>query len=271
MNYDNITFEKDGNVGVLTLNRPAKMNSLSQDLMAELRDCLDAVQGDREVRCLVLTGAGDVAFSTGFDLGAAPEDRSTAEFRDHIKLNFDTFMRIWKLRIPSIAAVNGYAVAGGSNLAMVCDIVVAAERAKFGEPEIRHYALSPLLLLPWFNGNPRMVHYLYYTGDTISAAEALQYGLVAKVVPNEDLMLESMRMAHRIAMVAPYAVEVTKDSVRQTYELMGFSNAMQYHRINDTTVITAHGIPDKDKYREARATGGLKKFLELRDGPFEQR
>jgi enoyl-CoA hydratase/carnithine racemase len=270
VSYEYITFEKDDHVGILTLNRPRKMNSLSQELLAELRDCLDAVQQDKEVRVLVLTGAGDVAFSTGFDLGGDPVDRGTDEYREHIKRNYDTFMRIWNLRIPSIAAVNGYAVAGGSNLAMICDIVVAAERAKFGEPEIRHYALSPLLLLPWFNGNPRMVHYLYYSGDTITADEALEYGLVAKVVPNEDLLSEAMRMAHRIALVAPYAVEVTKDSVRRTYEIMGFSNALEYHRINDTTVITATGIPDKDKYREARQAGGLRKFLELRDGPFEE-
>lgn len=270
MSYENITYEVEDHVGIITLNRPSKMNSLSQELLAELRQCLDSVQEDTEIRCLVLTGAGEVAFSTGFDLSAAPVERSTADYRAHIKLNFDTFNRIWNMRIPVISAVNGYAVAGGSNLALVCDVVVAAERAKFGEPEIRHFALSPMLLQPFFNGNPKMINYLYYTGDTITAAEALEYGMVAKVVPNDQLLTEAKRMAHRIARVAPYAVQVTKDSIRQAYEFMGFSQAMNYHRLNDTLVITAQGIPEKDEFRLARESGGLKKFLELRDGPFQE-
>lgn len=270
MSYENLTLEREGHVALLTLNRPKKMNALSQDLMAELRESLDEVNQDEEIRCLVITGSGEQAFCTGFDLSVAPATRGTDEVRAHVKLNFETFLRIWNLRIPVISAVNGYAMAAGSNLALVCDVVVAAESAKFGEPEIRHYALSPMLLQPWFNGNPKMVNYLYYTGDTITAAQALEYGLVAKVVPDDELMTEALRMARRIALVGPYAVQMTKDSIRQAYELMGFRQGLEYHRANDTLVIGATGIEDKDKYRKVRQDGGMRAFIELRDGPFSE-
>jgi enoyl-CoA hydratase len=269
MDLSCLTLERDDHVALITLDRPSVLNALSQQLMAELSAALDEVNRDREVRCLVLTGAGDRAFSVGFDLKGSSEMRSTAEVRDRIAQNFEVLMKIWNLRVPSIAAVNGHAVAAGSNLAMICDVTLASERARFGEPELRHYALSPLLLLPWFNGNPKMVHYLYYSGDTITAQEAKEYGLVAKVVAPERLMEEAMRMAQRIAMVAPFAVEATKESIRSTYEMMGFRNALLHHRALDTMVIGAVGFRDKERMRELMAAGDMHGFLELRDGPFK--
>lgn len=267
---DELQYEKSEHVAVLTLNRPEVLNALSPSLMQGLRDTLDEINVDTDVRAVVITGAGDKAFSVGFDLAGGGLPDRTDEFRDMIRANFDTFMRIWNLRVPTISAVNGYAVAAGSNIAMCCDITVASEQAKFGEPELRHYALSPLLLLPWFNGNPRMVHYLYYSGDTIDAQTALQLGMVAKVVPHEQVLEEALRMASRIAMVAPYAVQVTKDSIRQTYEMMGFTNAMRYHFVNDLTVLGATGIPEKDEMVKLMTSGDMKGFLELRDGPFKK-
>jgi enoyl-CoA hydratase/carnithine racemase len=169
-----------------------------------------------------------------------------------------------------IAAVNGFAVAAGSNLAMICDITLAAENARFGEPEIRHGALSPLLLLPWFNSNPKMIHYLYYSGDTVSAQEALGLGMVARVVPPEQLFDEAMRMARRIALVPPYAVQMTKDSLRRTYESMGFMTAQHMHKANDTLVLGSVGIPEKDRLFGLMEAGDMKAFLEARDGPFKR-
>lgn len=265
-----VTLEKQDHVALLTLNRPEVLNALSHELMVELAGALDDVNRDREVRCLVITGAGDKAFSVGFDLKGGSGWRNTGEVRDGIRGNFEILMKIWNLRVPSIAAVNGYAVAAGSNLAMICDVTLASERARFGEPELRHYALSPLLLLPWFNGNPKMVHYLYYSGDTITAQEAKEYGLVAKVLPAGGLMEEAMRMASRIARVPPLAVEATKESIRSTYESMGFGSALAHHRALDTLVIGASGFQDKDRMRELMAAGDMQGFLEMRDGPFQK-
>jgi enoyl-CoA hydratase/carnithine racemase len=268
--YETIVLERDGHVAVLTFNRPEKLNALSPTTMRELGQALDAIHIDADIRCLVLTGAGDRAFSTGFDLDGLEFPRRTDHARANIEGNFNILIKLWDLRIPVIAAVNGYAVAAGSNIAMICDITIASERAQFGEPEIRHLALSPMLLLPWFTSNPKMVHYLYYTGDTISAREALNLGLVAKVVPHEQLLDEALRMARRIAMVPPYAVEMTKESLRRTYETMGFRNALHSHRYIDTMVLGGGNIPEKDRFFAMMESGDMRAFLAERDGPFKR-
>lgn len=267
--YETILLERDGGVAVLTFNRPEKLNALSPTTMRELAQALDAIQADTEVRCLVLTGAGDRAFSTGFDLDGLEFPRRTDHAKANIEGNFNVLIKLWDLRIPVIAAVNGYAVAAGSNIAMICDITIASERAKFGEPEIRHLALSPMLLLPWFTSNPKLVHYLYYTGDTITAREAFDLGLVAKVVPHEQLMAEALRMAQRIALVPPYAVEMTKESLRRTYETMGFRNALHSHRYIDSLVLGGGNIPEKDHFFALMESGNMRAFLAERDGPFK--
>lgn len=266
---NDLLYEKDDHVGRITLNRPDVLNALSQGVMDALSETLDEVQRDTDVRCLVLTGAGDKAFSVGFDLDGNDVATRTDEVKRGIDANYQVLVKLWNLRIPVISAVNGYAVAAGSNLAMICDITLASDRAKIGEPEIRHYALSPMLLLPYFNGNPKMINYIYYSGDTISAAEALEYGMVAKVVPHEELLDEAMRMARRISMVAPHAVEMTKDSIRNCYEQMGFGNTMRYHRANDTLTIGAAGIPEHDQFFDLVRKGDMRAFLQLRDGPFK--
>ncbi len=273
MAYEYLLCEQSDGVATITLNRPEKHNALSQPLLAELRDVLDGLEVDKNIRVVVLTGAGRRAFSTGFDLNPqalktdAPSDE--ADWNRSIKLNFDTLMRIWNLRQPVIAAVNGHAVAAGSNLALICDITLAAENATFGEPEIRHFALSPLLLLPYFANNSKAMHYLYYSGDTISAEEALKLGLISKIVPPDQLLPEALRIARRIAQVPAYAVQLTKRSIKAAYEMMGFKNAMEVHRANDALVIDASQIEEKRKLMGVLMEKGLRAFLELRDGPFQ--
>jgi enoyl-CoA hydratase/carnithine racemase len=265
-----LIYEQDGHVAVIRFNRPDKLNALTPAMMQELGQLLDLINTDDDVRCLVITGAGDRAFSVGFDLDGLQMPETTPDLTAAVESNFRIILKIWNLRIPAIAAVNGFAVAAGSNLAMICDITLAAENARFGEPEIRHGALSPLLLLPWFNGNPKMIHYLYYSGDTVSAQEALGLGMVARVVPQEQLFDEAMRMARRIALVPPYAVQMTKDSLRRTYESMGFMTAQHIHKANDTLVLGSVGIPEKDRLFGLMESGDMKAFLEARDGPFKR-
>jgi len=272
MPYEYIGIEKEDGVATITLNRPEKHNALSQGLLAELRGTLDEIDTDKTIRVVVLTGAGRQAFSTGFDLNPreltsdAPQDE--ADWNRLIRLNFETLMRIWNLRQPVVAAVNGHAVAAGSNLALICDVTIAADNATFGEPEIRHFALFPLLLLPYFANNSKAMHYLYYTGDTIGAEEALKLGLVSKVVSQDQLRSEAQRIARRIAQVPAYAVQLTKRSIKSAYEMMGFKNAMELHRANDALVIDASQIEEKKKLMSTLMEKGFKAFLELRDGPF---
>jgi enoyl-CoA hydratase/carnithine racemase len=270
MSSARLIYEQDEHVAIIRFNRPDKLNALTPAMMQELDRLLDQINTDDEVRCLVITGVGDRAFSVGFDLDGLQMPETTPDLTMAVESNFRIILKIWNLRIPAIAAVNGFAVAAGSNLAMICDITLAAENARFGEPEIRHGALSPLLLLPWFNGNPKMIHYLYYSGDTVSAQEALGLGMVARVVPLDQLFGEAMRMARRIAMVPPYAVRMTKDSLRRTYESMGFMNAQYLHKANDTLVLGSVGIPEKDRLFGLMESGDMKAFLEARDGPFKR-
>jgi enoyl-CoA hydratase/carnithine racemase len=274
MTYDYLLTEQAEGVATITLNRPEKHNALSQGLLAELRNVLDAIDADKDVRVVLITGAGQRAFSTGFDLNprelATDSPMDEADWNRSIKLNFDTLMRIWNLRQPVIAAVNGHAVAAGSNLALICDITIAADNATFGEPEIRHFALSPLLLLPYLANNSKAMHYLYYSGDTIGAEEALKLGLISKVVPQNQLMAEATRIARRIAQVPAYPVQITKRSIKAAYEMMGFKNAMEVHRANDALVIDSSQIVEKRKLMGVLMEKGLRAFLELRDGPFRQ-
>ncbi len=273
MAYEYLLLEQDAGVVTLTLNRPEKQNALSQGLMAELRDAFDAIDKDPQVRVVLITGAGR-AFSSGFDLSpkelAADAPKDEADWSRLIRSNFDTLMRIWNLRQPVIAAVNGPAIAAGSNLALICDITIAADTASFGEPEIRHFALSPLLLLPYLANNSKAMHYLYYSGDTISADEALKLGLVSKVTPLDQLLPEAQRIAQRIAQVPAYPVQITKRSIKAAYEMMGFKNAMEVHRANDALVIDSSQIEEKRQLMRVLMENGLRAFLELRDGPFRE-
>lgn len=270
MSDEAIQYHQDGHVAIITLNRPDKLNALTPAVMQGLDKLLDQVNADQAIHCLVITGAGERAFSVGFDLDGLQMPTTTPDLTAAVDNNFRIILKIWQLRIPSIAAVNGFAVAAGSNLAMICDITIASENARFGEPEIRHGALSPMLLLPWFNANPKMIHYLYYSGDTVTAQEAMQLGMIAKVVPHAQLMDEALRMAHRIAMVPAYAVQMTKDSLRRSYEIMGFVNAQYQHKANDTLVLGAVGIPEKDQLFALMESGDMRAFLEARDGPFKR-
>jgi enoyl-CoA hydratase/carnithine racemase len=269
LSLETFRLQQQGHVAILTIDRPTRLNSLSPRSMEELATVLQAIDEDRGVRCLVITGSGERSFSTGFDLdGLAWPERSDEVYR-MVEGNLRTFMRIWDLRVPVIAAVNGYAIAAGSNLALICDITIAASNARFGEPEVRHFALSPMLLLPWFATNRKMAHYLYYSGDTIDAEEALRLGLVARVVPEGEVLAEAVRMAERIALVPPFAVEATKESLRRTYEAMGFRSALQQHRALDTVMLAATGIPERERFFDLMREGDMKAFLAERDGPFK--
>ena len=141
MDFQHLICERKGPICYLTLNRPEKLNALNADLLSEFRESLSAIEGDPEVRVVILTGAGR-AFSAGFDIERSPGQPEPQEtppdaWREHLKSHIDTFMMVWNLSVPVIAAVNGYALAGACELVQVCDIKIASERAVLGEPEIR--------------------------------------------------------------------------------------------------------------------------------------
>ena len=211
MEYIKLTAE--GNVGVLTINRPAALNALNDQVIRELDEALDSIDLDT-VRCLVVTGEGQKAFVAGADIG---QMRGLTKEEGVVfgKLGNDVFRKLETLPMPTIAAVCGFALGGGCELAMSCDIRLCSDTAVFGQPEVG------LGITPGFGGTQRMARLigmgrakeLLYTARKVKAPEALAIGLVQGVYPVEQLMEEALKMAGRIAGNAPIAVRATKKAV----------------------------------------------------------
>jgi len=217
MTFEFILSETKGRVGVITLNRPKQMNALNAQVMQELAKALYAFDADEGVGCIVITGS-DKAFAAGADI-AAMKDYS---YMDAYKANYITrdWEHIRNIRKPVIAAVAGYALGGGSELTMMCDLAIAAENARFGQPEIN------LGIMPGSGGTQRLPRFtskaiamdVCLTGRMLDAQEALRAGLVSRVVPVEKLMQEAMAMAERIAGYSLPVVMMVKESINRAYE-----------------------------------------------------
>jgi len=213
--YETITLAVENGIALITLNRPSVLNALNATVLRELGSALDAIDADSAVRCAILTGAGEKAFAAGADigeLGALPSGTAGAV---QAKRGQALTLKIEKLRVPVIAAVNGFALGGGCELAMACDIRIASENAKFGQPEVN------LGLVPGYGGTQRTTRlagrgwamYLCLTAEMIDASEALRIGLVQKVVPLAGLLDEAKRIAGVIASKAPLAIAATKRAI----------------------------------------------------------
>ena len=182
---ETLRFERrDDGIAVIALNRPERLNAINRRMIAEVHEALDTVEADPALRVLVIHGEGR-AFCSGFDLkddaAAAPSGVTT--WRRLLKQDFDFMTRFWDLAKPTIAAVHGYCLAGGCELAMACDITIAGEDAIFGEPELRFGSGIVALLLPWLTG-PKKAKELLLTGnDKVSAEDALAMGMINRVVP----------------------------------------------------------------------------------------
>jgi len=219
MAYQNIIVETRGKVGVVTLNRPQALNALSPELMRELASALDAFEGDDNIGCMVVTGS-DKAFAAGADIKAMKE----RSYMDVFKEDFITaeWERISRCRKPVIAAVAGYALGGGCELAMMCDFIIAADNARFGQPEI-NLAIIPgaggTQRLPRFVGKSKaMEMVLLGQARMMGAAEAERVGLVSRVVPLAELMNEAMKTAGKICELSLPVVMMAKESVNRAFE-----------------------------------------------------
>jgi len=218
MEFKSLLLKKEGKVCVLSINRPKALNALNTEVLNELNAAIDLIDRDEEVYVLVLTGEGK-AFVAGADI-VEMKDKNAEEARRFAKLGIETFRKIELMEKPVIAAVNGFALGGGCELAMSCDIRIAGEKAKFGQPEVG------LGITPGFAGTqrlPRLVgsakaKELILTADMINAAEAEKIGLVNKVVPQEELMNEAMNMANKIASKGQIAVRYAKTAINRGIE-----------------------------------------------------
>jgi enoyl-CoA hydratase len=216
MPYTTILTETRGRVGLVTLNRPQAMNALNNTLMRELMDALEAFDQDEEIRAIVVTG-NQKAFAAGADIKEMA-DKTVQDMYDRDPIA--QFGRIRAIRKPVIAAVSGWALGGGCELALSCDMVIASETAKFGQPEIT------IGVIPGAGGTQRLTRAvgkalameMILNNRTLSAAEALQFGLVNRIVPAEAYLEAAMKLAEEVAARAPLAVRSGKKMINQAYE-----------------------------------------------------
>jgi enoyl-CoA hydratase len=216
MTYQNILVETKGRVGIIRLNRPEQLNALNTALKSELARAIDAFDADDAIGCLLITG-GDKAFAAGADI----KEMADKTFIEAFLGNFaGTWDRASRARKPIVAAVAGFALGGGCELAMQCDVVIAADNAKFGQPEIK------LGIIPGIGGTQRLTRAvgkskameMILTGRMMDAAEAEKAGLVARVVPAASLMAEAMKVAETIANMSLPSVLAAKEAVNRAFE-----------------------------------------------------
>ncbi|TMA05246.1 MAG: enoyl-CoA hydratase [Deltaproteobacteria bacterium] len=255
MDYENIVVEKDGAVGIITLNRPQQLNALSYDLVKELAVAVEALDQDAEIRVVILTG-GEKVFAAGADI---KEMADAGPFDERLQGRLSFRDRINKISKPIIAAVSGYALGGGCELAMSCDIIIASETARFGQPEIN------LGTIPGSGGTQRLARTvgkhrameMVLTGEFIDATEAQRLGLVNQVVPVELLLEEAMEIAEKIAAKPPLAVELAKEAILKAFN-SPLDEGLEFER---KCFYLLFGSEDR---RE-----GMKAFLEKRKPQFK--
>jgi enoyl-CoA hydratase len=253
MPEDNVLLEKDGAVAIVTINRAAALNALDAATLARLAAVIQDLGEGGVVRAAVLTGAGEKSFVAGADI-AAMEKMSAVEGRAFSRFGQDVFAAIENLPIPVVAAVQGFALGGGLELALACDLILAAEKARFGQPEIN------LGIIPGFGGTQRLprrvgvghARELVYSGRMIDAQEALRIGLVNRILPQAELLPAARELAAELASKAPVAIQQAKAAINAGADL-DLANACRYE---SEAFAVCFGTADRAE--------GMRAFLEKR-------
>src|SRR5436309_909757 len=257
MSYETILVETRGRVGVIRLNRPQALNALNSALNAELAQAIAACDGDAGIGCILLTGS-DKAFAAGADIKEMADKTAVAAFIGDFA---GTWQAAANARKPIIAAVSGFALGGGCELAMQCDLIIAADTAKFGQPEIK------LGIIPGIGGTQRMTRAvgkakamdLILTGRMMDAAEAERAGLVARVVPAASLMEEAMKVAETIAAMSLPSVLAAKEAVNRAFET-SLAEGVRFERRVFHSLFASHDQKE-----------GMAAFVEKRAPKFQNR
>jgi len=277
MSYDTILYDVTGPVATITLNRPDALNAISPQVTSELHHALDAADADPAVRAIILTGAGR-GFSAGYDIARRPDGSSSLDARGQEPAAYlerwwssdgagtRRLMHIWEMSTPVIAAVHGWVMGGGFWYSLACDMTIAADNAVFAQPEVRHVSNTTFLfaaLAGW-----KAAHRYGLTGDHFDAGEALRLGLVNEVVPAAELMLRARALAERIAKVPEPSVRLNKAVTCYGLMAMGLGAGMM---MNIPLSALAHASFNQDRVDllDAMQKGGLKAFLDARDGKFQ--
>jgi enoyl-CoA hydratase len=259
--------EDRGAVRRLTLNRPEKLNALNPELTEALSSALAAAAEAPDVRVLVIVGAGR-SFCAGYDLAeSSPSERG--QVVESLTHSLERLLEIFDHPKPVIAQVQGHCLAGGCDLMMMCDLVVASDEAVFGQPEIRFGSAVVAHVMPWLIG-ARKAKELVLTGtDRVDAAEAERIGLINRVVSLDRLEDETMRLARELAVVDPVAMGLTKRAINRSWEVAGFRQAL-IDGVELGADLESARVPERDEFERIAEEQGLKEALRWRDQRFDQ-
>ena len=260
--FETIRYESEDGVATVTLDRPAVKNAISNLMIEEFATALEVVSEEDDVRVLLVTGAGDT-FSSGYDLGESGATQSghpTVEaMLDRYDFASTIVDAVVDLDVPAIAAVEGYALAGGCDLACACDLTIASDTARFGYPGVRMGGLPPSLIYPYVMNNFKQVRELLYTGKVISAERAEHFGMVNRIVPSEDLHAEVATEIDEIKKVPKPVVRLLKHSLNNVMHVQGFGAATKNNEFLDTL---AHLTEDGKRWFEIRDEQGVNAAIE---------
>lgn len=276
MEYKNILYKKEDRVATVTLNHPDKLNALNWQILEELDHALKQAELDDEVGVAIVKGAGR-CFSAGYDLepgtmGHPPKHKlqdgvyhrsSMWNSRAHVQQHIDYWMNIWNNWKPIIAQVHGYCLAGAVELALICDLLIVSEDAKIGNPLVRGQNVGDCMRIMAWHVGIKKAKELQFTGDTLTAEEAVRYGVANYMFPTEKLDEETLAIAKKIAHIPPQLLMLSKMSVNKTFEMMGFRTAMEYDGVWDSL-----GHFTDTGWEKLFHEKGWKAAAQWRDAPF---
>jgi enoyl-CoA hydratase/carnithine racemase len=271
MTQASVLYQVDQKVGIVSLNRPDKLNALSMELRLELERVLRAADDDPATSVIVLRSEGR-SFCVGFDIGGGHDRAQTPwrhdalKYHERLAVSLRALMTPWNLRKPVIASVQGHALGGGCELAMFCDLTIAADDAQFGEPEILFSQAGPGIVMPWIIGHKRARELLYF-GQLIDAQTALELNMINRIVPRAELRSATLKYARRLALIAPEALAATKRAINRGIEDAGFRNALQ-SGLDVVAPLYAATTEVGRQFDEIRSKDGLKAALKWRRAQF---
>jgi enoyl-CoA hydratase/carnithine racemase len=269
--FETLLIEIDDRVATIIINRPHRMNALSDQLTLEYVDAIATLDQDEDVRIIVVRGAGDRAFSAGYDLKDYPSKQRNVEELSERYLSQQRFLLSnWHCSKPVIAMIDGFCLAGGLELALCCDLRYCSARSKIGSLEARFAGAIGTMMFPWVLG--ARCRELIYTGDTLDAKEALDLGLVDRVFPDDELHAQTLKLAKRMSRVAATCQRWNKRSINHAFEAMGLMAALKQGS-HMAAMMRAAGSPERAIFDDLRANQSLQAALQWRAeqfAPFEK-
>jgi enoyl-CoA hydratase len=268
-----VRYETDEKVGIITLDRASKLNAINAAMKEQIIAAFARADKDPATSVIVLRAEGR-SFSAGFDIGGSPDRGKESGAADPntwdpiLHRSFDFGFSPWSAAKPVIASVQGHVLGGGCELTMMCDLTIAADDAKFGEPEVRFSHLGPLMVMPWFIGLKRARELLFF-GDMIDAETALQFGMINRIVPAAELRQATMKYAKRLSQISPEALRWGKRVINRGAEIAGFRAAIEAG-VDSFVSLYATKTEVGKEFGDIAHQRGLKAALEWRAAQFRE-